>query len=36
VNADQATPISYATTYASNPAGVMKHSLYIVLEAVSL
>ena len=31
---DAATPISYATTYASNTAGEMKYRLSILVEAV--
>ena len=32
VRADATTPISYATTYASDVAAQMQHSLYIVLQ----
>ncbi len=31
---DAASPISYATTYASNGAGEMKYTLYIRLESL--
>lgn len=34
VQIDQATPISYSTTYASNPAAAMTYALAIVLETV--
>lgn len=33
---DATTPISYATTYASNAAGAMEYRLDLVLEQVSL
>lgn len=29
---DELTPITYSTTYASNPAGAMQYQLYITLE----
>lgn len=32
---DAASPITYATTYASNAAGVMRYSLYITLERLA-
>lgn len=31
---DQATPITYATTYSSNPASAMRYTLKLALEAV--
>lgn len=34
IAADAATAISYATTYASNPAGVMTYRLNVVVEAI--
>ncbi len=34
MNIDQSSPISYATTYASNTAGAMKYSLNLELETV--
>jgi len=34
IRADAATPVSYATTYVSNGATTMQHSLDIVLEQV--
>lgn len=36
IQIDQASPISYSTTYASNGAGEMKYQLFIVLQAVSV
>lgn len=36
IKVDQASPISYSTTYASNPAGAMEYSLDIVLQAISV
>jgi len=35
INIDAASPVSYSTTYASNAAGVMRHSLYITLEEMN-
>lgn len=35
VRSDQAAPISYSTTYASNAAGEMQYSLVVVLQRVS-
>lgn len=32
VACDASTPLSYSTTYASNPAGAMKHSLRFFVE----
>ncbi|MCC6417228.1 MAG: hypothetical protein IT429_03150 [Gemmataceae bacterium] len=32
---DQATPISYATTYASNPAAAMAYDLVIIVEQLN-
>lgn len=34
IRADEATSITYATTYASSAAGVMKYSLYVRVERV--
>lgn len=36
ISVDQATPISYATTYASNPALAMVYALDVYLETVSV
>lgn len=36
IRVDRATPVSYTTTYASNPATVMQYSLDVVLETVSV
>lgn len=33
---DAASPITYATTYVSNAAGVMRYALYLTLERVAL
>lgn len=35
IRADAATPITYNVSYASNPAGIMKFSLDVVLTAVA-
>jgi len=34
IHLDAASPISYATTYASNTPGAMKYALYILVETV--
>jgi hypothetical protein len=34
VRVDQATPISYSTSYASNPGGAMSYDLVLTLEAL--
>ncbi len=36
IQIDQATPVSWSTTYASNGAGQMLYQLSVVLEAVSV
>jgi hypothetical protein len=35
LRSDAASPISYSTTYASNAAGEMRYSLFIVLERLA-
>ncbi len=35
VHLDASSPVSYSTTYASNPAGAMVYSLYVILETIS-
>lgn len=35
IEIDQASPVSFSTTYASNPAGAMEYKLLIVLQKVS-
>ena len=35
VNVDAATPVTYATTYASDTAGQMVYKLYLVLEQIN-
>lgn len=34
INIDGGTPVTYTTTYASNPAGAMQYKLLIVLSAI--
>ena len=36
VQSDASAPITYATTYASNGAGEMTYTLYVMVEAVAL
>lgn len=36
IHVDAGSPITFTTTYASNPAGQMQHSLFISLEAYTL
>lgn len=35
INVDAATPVTYATAYASNTAGQMVYKLYVLLEQVN-
>ena len=36
IHIDAGSPVTYATTYASNPASAMQYSLYVALEKYTL
>lgn len=36
IHIDAASPVSYSTTYASNPGAAMLYNLYLLLETVSV